>query len=255
MKAFPILIMALLVTLPAFALISSASSPVIDVVNVEYPQNVYVGQTFTVYVNNSAGFTNYSTVIYFAGDNLTGFSPTNTFENFGGTNFDASVNVTAPLQAQTIYMFVRTSAMYGHQYENFSQTFEVNVYNTVSLSAVVSNSNAFAVSNVTVTFDLNGNVYGTKTVNLQPSSSQVVSVKLFNYILSDGKYTLTVTVNNPMIKVNGNTGTSSTTFFVGTPANYNWIYYIAIGVFIFMAFVVFASGRRPNRPSRPKWRR
>jgi hypothetical protein len=255
MKIAPIILVALLMIVPAFALVSSASSPVVDIVHVSYPSNVYVGQTFTVYVNNSAGFTNYSTVVYFAGENLTGFSPTNTFENFGVKNTDTSFNVTAPAQAQTIYMFVKTSAMYGNRYENFSQTFDVNVYNTVSLNAAVSNSNSFAVDNVLVTFELNGNVYGTQTVNLSAGSSQTVSLKLFNYLLSDGKYTLTVTVSNPMIKVNGNAGSSTTTFYVGSPPNYDWIYYVAIAVFLFMAFIVFASGRRPNRPSKPKWKK
>ena len=254
-KLIAILIVSIM-ALPAIAMVSAASPiPIVDNVSVTMPSNVYTGQSFTVYVNNSIGFSNYTTEAFFSGENLTGFSPTSTFENYGGSNPSASFSVTAPLSPQTIYIAVITSALYHGQYVNYSHTFAINVYNPITLRATITNSQAFAINNVVVSFVLNGNLYGTKTVNLSPDSSQVVTLELLSTELGTGSYTLTVSVNNPLIKVNGGTQSSSVTFYNGTPPNYDWIYYVAAGVFIFMVILVLGSGRRPNRPSNPKWRR
>jgi len=254
-KLFAILIVAFM-ALPALAMVSAASPiPIVDNVSVTMPGTVYTGQSFTVYVNNSVGFSNYTTEAFFSGENLTGFSPTSTYENYGGSNPYSSFSVTAPAAPQTIYIAVITSALYGNQYVNYSHTFAINVYNPITLSATISNSQPFAINNITVSFDLNGNLYGTREVSLAPNSSQVVFLEILASELGTGSYTLSISVNNPLIKVNGDTQKSSVTFYNGTPPNYDWIYYVAVGVFIFMVILVLGSGRRPNRPSNPKWRR
>ena len=60
-KLIAILIVSIM-ALPAIAMVSAASPiPIVDNVSVTMPSNVYTGQSFTVYVNNSVGFSNYTT--------------------------------------------------------------------------------------------------------------------------------------------------------------------------------------------------
>ena len=53
----------------------------------------FVGQNFTVYVNDTNGFANYSVTAYVAGNNLTGLSPASSIHNFQASRFSVGVPV------------------------------------------------------------------------------------------------------------------------------------------------------------------
>ncbi len=266
-KYFLMGILALLL-FSSFATIGTASPssnyvpPFANYVTVSAPTYSFVGQNFTVSVDNPLGFTNYTMTAYISGSNLTGISPTSTVHNFQGSNPIFNFNIKSPVTQQTLYITIVTAAQYGNSFVKATQTLQVTVIDPVIFHAIVLNTGITTVKNLTVNFYLDNspNPVGNVTVK-SVAPNQEVSVN-FTYPLDPAKYlgtgehTLKVTTNSPLVSINGNQGSSTTKFYYGTPPNYNWIYYVAAIVVIFMIFLALSAGRKTVPGMRtPKWRK
>lgn len=263
-KTFLFGLLALLV-LSSFAAAGTASAySYVQPFNqaVSTPSYSFVGQNFTVYINDTNGFTNYTMTAYVGGENLTGLSPTTSVHQFQATNPDFAMNIKSPAISQTIYITIVSAAQYGATSVKTSQTFQVTVVNPIVFHAVMLNTGVSTVRNLTVNFylDNSNNPIGNVTVK-SIAPNQAVNVN-FTYpldpakYLGNGEHTLTVSASSPLIDINGVPGSSTTHFYYGTPPNYNWIFYIAAIVVVFMVFLALSSGRKTSPGMRtPKWRK
>lgn len=223
------------------------------------PSYSFVNQNFTVYVNETFGFSNYTLTAYIGGDNFTGSSQQSSLHYFQATSPDFKFNITAPGISQKIYIRVVAAAEYKSASVTNSQSYTVTISQPIVFHAQIVNKGIATVNNLTVNFYLDNAQFASGHVTVASiAPNQVVDVN-FTYpfeSLTNGEHSLTVTTTSSVINVNGNTGSSTSHFYYGTPPNYTWIYYVAIVVIIVMAFFVFSAGRRPAAGMRPpKWRR
>lgn len=243
--------------------VESASTPYpsIFTADVGYKSVMLVKSTSQVYVNATSGFKNYNLTVYFAGENMTGFQPTNTFHKYQSDSPYFVFNITAPTTPQTVYFSLNMSATNATGRLYHVASYEISVLSPIVLFATVTNKNPAPIYNVTLAFELDGIQRATKVIPVvHPYSTVKVSVSIVPLPpLKKGEHTITVSIvgNNPLILINGQQANSYTsTFYYGSPPNYSWIYYIAIPVVIFMLFMIYVSGRRPPAGSQvPKWRK
>lgn len=228
---------------------------------VSIPSYSFTGQNFTVYVNETFGFSNYSLTLYIGGDNLTGFSPQSTPHYFHASNPDFKVNLTSPSEDQNLYLRVIAAAQYGNNNVTSSSTYTVNIVTPVVFHAVILNKGISAVHNLTVDFYLDNSQFPAGNVTIPiiaPNQQIVVNFTYPRESIPQGEHTLTVTSTSASVQINGATGTSTSNFYYGTPPNYTWIYYVAIVVVIVMGFLAYSAGRSSSsggglKP--PKWRK
>lgn len=223
------------------------------------PSYSFVNQNFTVYVNETFGFSNYTLTAYIGGENFTGSSQQSSLHYFHASNPDFRFNISAPSVPQNIYIKVVAAAEYNGATVINTQSYTVAITVPIVFHAVIVNKGTSTLNNLTVNFYLDNSQFPSGHVNIASiGPNQIIDV---NYTypfesLKQGEHTLTVTASSSVIQVNGNTETSTSHFYYGTPPNYNWIYYVAVVVIIVMAFLVFSSGRKPAAGMRPpKWRR
>lgn len=240
------------------AVASASTSGSVYNSQVQVPYYVYSEQSFSMYINNTYGFSNYTVTVYFSGENLTGFTPTNTYHNFSTSNPDFSFKLTAPNSTQQMQFTVRTSAVSSTGATvTSSSTYTVNVIHPIFLHAAVTNKNSVPLYNVTVNFYVDNGYVASKTISeLNASQSTLVNYTWLNPYLSKGEHTLEVQVNNTLISVNNGGSSVSSHFYYGNPPNYNWIFYIVAVVAVFMLVMAMGAGRRPRVGERkPKWKK
>lgn len=227
---------------------------------VSMPSYAFGGQNFTIYVNESFGFSNYTLTVYIGGDNLTGLSPQSSQHFFQASNPDFKLNVTSPVSPQSLYVRVVAAAQFASANVTSKTSYTVSVVSPIVFHAVVVNKGVSTVHNLTIDFYLDNSQFpaGNVTVaTLLPNQQVVVNFTYPRESLPQGEHTLTVSSSSSFVQVNGQSGTYTSNFYYGTPPNYNWIFYVAIVVVIVMGFLALSAGRRPSggaaRP--PKWRR
>ncbi len=224
---------------------------------VNKPYYAYTGQSFNMYVNNTYGFSNYTVTVYFSGYNLSGFSPTNTYNNFSASDPDFVIPIVAPNATESITMIVKTTAQSGtHAYRTSSEQ-TIQVIKPIFLHAVVTNKKDADMYNVTVNFYVDNNFVASKTIpDLSAQSTYEVNYTWLNPYLSNGEHSLTVQVNNSLVSIDNGGSSVTTHFYYGHPPNFNWIYYVVAVVGVFMLVMVMGAGRRPRAGERtPKWRK
>ncbi len=226
---------------------ATSFSPVIS-----YPSFVYKGEKFDIYVNESSGYHSYSVSAYFAGTNLTSFSPL-TYHKSSHNNTDFVIPVTAPLNCQTVYVNIKSMALNQTNSTVVNlNSINFNVSNPVKLNATIKNSISSPIYNITISYFINGVTVGSKHVErIGPKSTSNINITVPAATIPKGKDTLSISTSNPDILISGK---SSVSFYYGTPPNYNWVYYIAAVAVAFAIFLVLASGRR-NTVKVPKWKR
>ncbi|MCL4341628.1 MAG: hypothetical protein M1431_06010 [Candidatus Thermoplasmatota archaeon] len=223
---------------------------------VTLPSYATTGQNVTFYVNDSLGFNNYTVTVYISGENLTGASPSTSYHTTHKSDPDFAVSLKMPSSPQTVYVTVVSGANYSSHYVHRSYSYTVNVIAPIIFYATVSDTGTVAIHNLTVDFTVDGQFVGTATASyIPPGGSYTVNFTYVNPYLTDGEHTLTVSVNNPAVSIDGSTGSYTTHFYYGSPPNYDWIYYVAAVVVAFMIFLAMTAGRRSNLPNRPKWRK
>jgi len=250
-KAALIAIGIMFILLPLSATISDAGNvyPSIFTSTVSYG-TVYTNENFSIYVNSTYGFNNYTAVLVFSGLNLSGMAPGTTVLSDNQRNPDLVFNITAPSNPGTLSILVMTSA-HGSSLMQYRTTVQLTVVNPIKMQATVSNPTQYYMYNVTVTFAINGNNVSKIVIpSLAPYSTQVVSIQSSAVsLLNKGDNTISVYASTPGALVSGDS-----TFYYGTPPNYTWIYYIAAVVVAFMIFLAVSAGRR-SIPKSPKWKK
>ena len=251
---FAIVLMALL----AFSVVGVSHASYVPPMTptVTIPTYVTTNQNFTVYVNDTNGFSNYTVTVYLSGENLTGASPSFSYHNFQASNPDFRVSLKAPNVAQILYINIISGANFGSKYVTSQQSFNVHVIEPIHFYAVVRNTGSSGIHNLTVDFSVDNQFVGSTVATFVPAGASVtVNFTYVNPYLTNGEHTLTVSVNNRAISVDGSAAVYTTHFYYGKPPNYNWIYYVAAIVIAFMIFLAMTAGRRSSVPNRPKWKK
>ncbi|MCW6169008.1 MAG: hypothetical protein LVQ96_03780 [Thermoplasmatales archaeon] len=220
------------------------------------PSYIGEGQNFTLYVNDTTGFSNYSVTVYIAGQNMTGASPSFSYHNTSKSpNF--AINFKAPFYAQTLHMQVFSTGNYnGKTVSSPKYNTSIKVIAPITFVVSVSNPGTGYVKNLTIDFYMDSTQVHSEVISsLGPGSSVNVTYNYTNPAISNGVHTLGVSTSNPLIEINGKTGLVTIKFYYGSPPNYTWIYYVAAVVAVFMALLAYSAGRR-NKPkvSKPKWK-
>lgn len=223
------------------------------------PSYAFVNQNFTVYVNETFGFTNYSLTVYIGGENLTGSSQQSSLYYTHATDPDFSFNITSPALTQKLYVKVIAAALYNGASVISSASYTVSITEPIVFHAQIQNEGVSTVHNLTIDFYLDNAQFPSGTVTVASiAPSQIIDVNLTypHESISTGEHTITVTAPTSVIQVNGNAGSSTSKFYYGTPPNYSWIYYVAAIVVVVMVLFAMSAGRRPTAGMRaPKWRR
>ncbi len=226
--------------------------------SLNYPGTVYSLQSFKLYVNETPGYSNYSAVIYAGAQNVTNMKPVTADQKVSQKNGSFEFLLIAPSYApQSMYVYIQESADYNGVAVSHQQEIKINVVTPIVFHAQLRDSLPVPIYNVTVIFYLDGQTVGTRFVSaLTPNNTEVINLTLPSTLVSPGEHTLDITVSNTSVFVNNNQQSYATTFYVGTPPNYNWIYYVSIGAAIFMAFLFFVATRRKKGMGYvPKWKR
>ena len=222
-------------------------------VTVSHPSSVYKTERFQLFFNESKGFSNYTATVYIAAEYAIGLSSGGNTQELSKSGF-FEFNITAPDAAnQSIYITIYATATYGSVVVSKIINIAIPVYEPITLNAYISNTESTTYSNISVQFILNGALISTKVISLGPGQSKDVTVIEASSLLNSGVNTLQVKILNGSL-FTGVKSSYVSTFYYGTPPNYDWIYYISGAVVIFMAFLVLASGKRKTATGQPKWR-
>ncbi len=222
-------------------------------VTVSHPSSVYKNERFQIFFNESQGFSNYTATIYTAAEYAIGLSAGGNSHELSKSGF-FEFNITAPDAAnQSVYITIYATATYGSVEVSKIINIAIPVYEPITLSAYISNIESTTYSNMSIQFILNGAIISTKVVSLGPGASKEITVIEPSSLLNNGINTLQVKILNGSL-FTGVKSSYVSTFYYGTPPNYDWIYYISGGVVIFMVFLVLASGKRKTATGQPKWR-
>ncbi len=234
----------------------AALTPNIFNLHLSSPTRAYFGQNITLFANLTYGFTNYSLTIFISGYNLSGLGPQPYYHFYNATAGNFNQSIVMPNSNGTVTIFAEAQASGTNGYVNATASVSIQVMYPMTLNALISNPSGIPIRNTTVNFEIDGVSLGTKVVaKIAPYSSTQVSIEVIPPQLSTGTHTLSIIVNNPSAKVDGQTSYSSQ-FYYGTPPDFTWIYYVAAAVVAFMAFMVLIAGSRPrNLPRKPKWKK
>jgi hypothetical protein len=252
-KIIVLLAVSLFAFVPAIAGSTAAATPHPSIFHATTtaPAYVYTGENFSLYINCTYGWANYSVTVYTAGYNLTGISPTTTNHSLSPNSPYFKVNVVSPDAAQTLIIHVVATATVGGDYVVSNSTVLVNVLSPIVLHATLTNNGPVAIYNFTVMFYIDGTQVAEKTVpSLGPYGSENITMDLAYPSLSDGEHTISVKVSNSQVSATGNTA-----FYYGTPPNYDWIYYLAAAGIAFAILIILGGGKRKTKFSIPKWRK
>lgn len=254
-KRILLLIPILLMMLAPAASLAGTSYPTVFSTHVSFP-DVYTNETFTMYMNSTYGFDNYTTMVVFSGVNLSGMPHTYALNSGHSPNQIIYVTTPATSQTLTVYLHSYASSSDGKVSKSYYRTFTIKVVSPIVLNATITNPTPSAMNNISVTFSMNNNNITTvKIASISPYGSYTVTTETsYVFLLNKGTNTETIYVDNPGATVNGQTSVYSTTFHYGPHTSYSWIYYIAAAVVVFMLFMVLTAGRKlPAR--RPKWKK
>lgn len=215
----------------------------------------YEGQHFSLFVNSTSGYSNYNATLYLGANYVRGMSPVNTTHKSSKSGF-FEFNITAPEAAnQTIHGTVIVTATFLGTPVNYTSSFNVKVFAPIKLYAEIYNSNYVPYYNVSLAFIINGVTLKTETISkLSPYSKKSLNITVISTAVDYGKVnTFQVKILHSASYQSGLSVSYTSKFFYGKPANYNWIYYIAGIVIVFMVFLGLSSGRGRGT-KQPKWR-
>ncbi|MGC8561574.1 MAG: hypothetical protein ACP5UZ_00610 [Thermoplasmata archaeon] len=250
--AIPVLVIVLF-ALSSIAMNVSAETSTSGPVSVTGPSAVAINSTFNYTVNVKQIFTNYTVILLVSGYNLTGASPISPSYMTGELSGINNVTITAPSVPTTMFLFFQVIGnMTNHVKYYYNITSKVAVKQFTTLKVSISNPSQFSLSSVNVTFKVNGKYLGSKIVNLSKNSTSNVTYEWVSGLLPTGVYTVSVYVNNSLVKLSGGNGY---TFQVqsGNP----FVVYIYIGIIAFIAIImlVLFIANYYARKRRPKWKK
>jgi hypothetical protein len=234
----------------------NASTPSFSA-SISVPHYVYKNESFQLNVTESGGYHNYSVAVYLGAVNDTGLSPLSHYVA-STTNGNFSIAVKAPSECESVYGYVDAYAMNstGHKVSYTDKITPINVSNPIVFNSTVKNTGPGPIHNIMLTYTVahgkSSEVVGLSHIStIKANSTYKSNITVPAALVYKGKDTLTVTTNNPVIKISGK---SAVTFYNGNQPNYNWIYYIAAVAIAISVFLILASGKR-NVVKVPKWKR
>ena len=250
--AIPVLIIVLF-ALSSIATNAEAATSTSSPVSVTGPSVVAVNSSFNYTVNVQQIFSSYTVVLIVSGYNLTGASPISPSYLTGEVNGVNNYTVKAPTVPTTLYLLFQVIGnMTNHAKYYYNITSKVSVKQFTTLKASISNPSQFSLSAVNVTFKVNGKYVGSTIVNISKNSTKNVTYEWVSGLLPTGVYSVSVYVNNSLVKM---TGGNAYTFQVqsGNP----FVVYIYIGIIAFFAIimVVLFIANYYARKRRPKWKK
>lgn len=251
MKQLIVLALIGIIFLTAFSSIASAEKISIGSVTISGPSEVAEGSNFTYTVNVQHIFNSYQLVMIPSGYNLTGASPVSP-QYVNGTFAPITFTMTAPTVQTTLILFFQVKAALGNQIFYYNETATVSVVKYTILHAVISNPSKFNIKGLNVSFYVNGKYVGSSDVNISSNSTINATYKWLSGQLSSGVYTVSVVINNSLIKF---TNGSSYTLKVQS-GNPNMIYiYAGVIAFLLIILVVIVIGTYYSRKRKPKWKK
>lgn len=246
-----VLVMLTLIVLGSLAVTTGTSNAATSgPVTITGPANVAINSSFNYSVTVQQVFSNYSATMFLSGYNLTGASPISpTYVNSTGS--PSVFNITAPRVSTTLFLFFQIKALSSSRiyYYNLSRT--VHVKQFTLLSAVIKNPTDFKIAAINVSFTVNGKYIGSKIVDIAPNSTQNVTYEWVSGKLSTGIYTVTVAINNNLVKIQN--GSYTFKLQSGNP----FVSYIYIGIIAFFAIIIVVTiiSNYYKRKKRPKWKK
>ena len=256
---FPIIAIILLIAgLVTIVPVDSQAANATFGATLSYPGTVYSREYFNLNVTETPGYSNYSATVYAAAQNVTNMKPITADQKVSAKNGTFEFSLIAPSYApQTMYVYIQESAEYKGVQVQHSQEIQIKVVSPIVFHAQLSDSLPVPIYNLTVLFYLDGQQVGSKFVSsLAPNDTVMVNLTLPSNLVSQGTHTLEITVSNASVFIDSSKQSYTTTFYYGTPPNYNWIYYVSIGAAVFMAFLFFVATRRKKGMGYvPKWKR
>lgn len=226
---------------------ASASNPI----TITGPSKVAVNSSFNYSVNVENLFSKYLVVMVPSGYNLTGGSPVSpTYLN--GTGVPAVFSIKAPAIPTTMFLFFQVKATMNNRPYFYNSTEKVSVVSFTNISAKIKNPTSFKMIGVNVTFDVNDKYVGSQVVNISSNSTMNVSYQWLSGNLPTGIYTVTVTVNDKLIQIQGG---NSYTFRIQSGNPYMSYIYIGIIAFFAIIILVMVIASYYTRKKRPKWKK
>ncbi|MCL4344950.1 MAG: hypothetical protein M1496_01115 [Candidatus Thermoplasmatota archaeon] len=214
---------------------------------------VIESQRFQICVTATSGYSNYTATMIVGADYDIGLSPTVPDHKTSKNGF-FEFNITAPnADNQSISVMIILDATFGSTHVEKILTYSISVYKAIVFYAMVTDGSGVPYYNMTVYFQI-GNLNKTTVLSkILPGQSELVSVRVPDYLIGGGEHTVVVGITNSSVFKNVNVNYESS-FYVGNPPNYDWIYYfvaLAAGV---MILLFFAAGKRKLTPGLPKWK-
>ena len=245
----------------AFAFIVVASAFIVTEVNgttqnygpvtISGPTKVAEGSNFTYVLSVQQIFTKYDVDMILTGSNLTGANPIYP-QYYNGTFAPINFTITAPSVSTTLLLFFQVKGYIDGQLYFYNYTFPVSVVAYTTLHTVVKNPSGFNINYLNVSFYVNGNYVGSKVINITQNSTMTVTYNWLSSALPVGVYTVTVSLNNSLVKL-----TSGSTYTLqiqsGNP-DLNYIY-LGIAAFFIIIIVVLFISNYYARKRKPKWKK
>ncbi|MEM0134248.1 MAG: hypothetical protein QXU18_03355, partial [Thermoplasmatales archaeon] len=229
----PVLVI-LVFMLSSLAVNAEAATSTTGPVSVTGPSSVAINSSFNYTVNVQQIFSNYSVDMIVSGYNLTGATPISPSYLIGTVSGVNSFTIKAPSVATTMFLLFQVIGnMTNHAKYYYNITTKVSVKQFTTLKTSISNPSQFSLSAINVSFKVNGKYVGSEIVNISKNSTQNVTYNWVSGLLPTGVYTVSVYVNNSLVKLsNGN----SYTFQIqsGNP----YVVYIYIGIIAFFAIII-----------------
>lgn len=252
MKIRTLLIISI-ITLMVFLPVSEAK-PIS--VNISGPSIVGTNGTYEYKITVSGFFTAYGYHLFLAGTNLTGPATKTELYGYSNTSNVFYVNISFPSVPQTVYIYVMGIGYINGSKPVYTITYiPVKVVKPIPISVTIKNPSAYQITNVTVSFILNGNYIGSTTVDsIGPNGTATAT---FNYVgnLPQGVNVITVRINSQVLKFPNGSNVTNVYFNYGPLPNYDWVWYIFIGIFIVVLFLIVAFRSGKKMPNVPKWKK
>lgn len=246
-----LIVLLMLFSGPIYASTLNAHAASSSPVTITGPSKVAVNSSFNYTVSVENLFSNYTVMLLMSGYNLTGgypVSPTYLTE----IGAPAVFTLNAPSIPTTVFLDIQVRAFMHNRPYVYNNTVQVSVLSYTNLTVKINNPTNFKMVGVNVTFSVNGKYVGNQVINLSAKATTNVSYNWVSGKLSTGIYTVSVSISNKLVQVEGG---NTYTFKIQSGNPYMIYIYIGIIAFFAIIFLVMIIASYYTRKKRPKWKR
>ncbi len=229
--------------------------------HVSGPSVAAMNTNVTYHVQISGIFDVYKCTLLIAGQNLSGASPLNQ-SGVMQTNHDGNFvfTVKTPNATQTMYLDFKGYGIVNStgKVKIFERRIALEIKKSFTIVANVKNVENYTLYNITVVFYIDGNRIGDYKIDKITANS----TKEIKYVwvpdVHDGAHKLTIKLIGKGVIFANNQREITKEIYVGTPPNYDWIWYLGIATLSTLAvlFIFMFFGRKKGtRKAEPKWKK